>query len=82
MPNSDRTIKQTLEAIWDVSGVKPQELEDHPERPPHFPWIWDWFFDFPSPITWPDIRAWSDGYTHVERFEGELLIRLDNLRNK
>ena len=79
--DTPQTYKQKLYAIWQAYGEKPQELVDHPEVPPHFSWVWDWFFDYPSPITWSEINAWADsaGF-HVERWEGELLIRLDNLR--
>ena len=72
-----------LVSVWEVSKVKPEELADHPESPPHFPWVWEWFFDFNSPITWPDIKAWSDIYgLPVARWEGELLVRMDILRNQ
>jgi len=76
-----RTIKQKLHDIWAATKTKPQELIDHPESPPHFVWIWEWFFDFPSPVTWSEINAWSTrSGIEPARWEGELLIRLDNLR--
>jgi hypothetical protein len=67
--------------LWEVSKVQPQELADHPESPPHFPWIWGWLFDLPSPITWTEIKAWSEiSGINPDRWEAEMLIRLDVLR--
>jgi len=73
--------------IWKVSGFKPAELENHqddiylPGSPPHFPWVWEWFFELPSPITWFELSAWNQiAGIGLTRWEGELLIRLDHLR--
>jgi len=66
--------------LWQVSKQKPVELVNHPESPPHFPWIWDWFFDFPA-VTWAEIKAWSElSGIKPARWESEMLIRLDALR--
>ena len=76
-----RSYKQKLYDLWDATGFKPQELIDHPEEPPHYAYVWEWFFDFCSPITWPDVKAWAwASGIKPTRWESELLIRLDNLR--
>jgi len=80
-PGSQRSLKQTFYDLWKAIGDKPQELIDHPETPPQFAYVWGWFFDLSHPVTWQEIKAWSffSGITPT-RWEGELLIRLDNLR--
>lgn len=81
MPKSDRTYRQQLEAIRDATGETPADLANHPKNPPFFAWVWQWFVDFPPNITWSEIRSWSDVYgVKIQRWEGEILIRLDRLR--
>lgn len=83
MPKSDRTYRQQLQAIEKASGVTPDDLANHPEKPPHFPYVWEWFIDFPPGISWREIAAWSGVYgIKIDRWESELLIRLDQIRCK
>lgn len=77
-----RTLKKMFYDLWEATGVKPQELIDHPIEPPHFEWVWDWFIELPTPVTWTEIKSWSwASGLKPSRWEGELLISLDNLRN-
>lgn len=83
MPKSTKTYRQQLQDIQKVSGDTPDDLAKHATTPPHFPYVWEWFFDFPPKLTWADISAWSGLYGFKpERWEGELLIRLDQIRCK
>ncbi len=69
-----------LIGVWKKSGEMPRQLAAHPSEPEAFPWLWRWLSEIPSPITWAEIRAWSEiSGIQVERWEGILLIRLDRL---
>jgi hypothetical protein len=60
----------------------PIELVDQPESPPHFEYVWEWFFEFGKDVTWAEIAAWNSiGNVNIERWEGDLLIRINHLRH-
>lgn len=67
-----------LIGVWERSGEIPPQLARHGPEPPAAPWIWRWFNEIPSPITWREIRAWSETTgIRIERWEAVLLMRLD-----
>lgn len=69
-----------LIGAWKRTGKIPPQLADHPPEPARLAYIWRWFNELPSPITWREIFAWSQISGHkVERWEGVLLIRIDEL---
>jgi len=75
------SFKQMYLALWKRTKVQPDELKSHPALPPHFPYIWEWFTEFPNDITWQEIKAWSDISGIVPtRWESSLLISLDRLK--
>jgi hypothetical protein len=75
------SVKQTLYNIWDKTGVMPIELLNHDPLPPHFPHLWEWFFEFAQDITWSEINAWDNiAKVGITRWEGALLIQMDYLR--
>ena len=77
-----RTVREHLTALAIANKREPKELADHSNRPPHFPHLWRWFCEFRSPITWDEIRGWSEmSKIQPSRFEGIILIQMDVLRN-
>jgi len=69
-----------LIGAWKRTGKIPQQLADHPPEPEHLAYLWRWFNEIPSPLTWSEIRAWSELSGHrPERWEGVLMIRIDAL---
>jgi hypothetical protein len=60
----------------------PIELVNHPQLPPNFNYIWEWFFDFGQEVTWSEIAAWNSvSDVNIERWEGEILMRINYLRH-
>jgi hypothetical protein len=58
----------------------PPQLADHPPEPPVLAYLWRWYNELSSPLTWQEIRAWAEfSRFHVERWEGVVLIRIDGL---
>lgn len=73
-------------SLWKANGyrpdTKPEPLREHPNDPPHFPWIWEWLFDFPHGASWQEIDAWSRVRgINPQGWECRLLMRLDALRH-
>jgi hypothetical protein len=68
-----------LIAVWKRSGKIPKDLLGHETgEPPELAYLWRWFNELASPITWREIAAWSRVTgIHVERWEGVFLMNLD-----
>lgn len=50
--------------------------------PPHFNYLWEWFFEFGPDITWAEIKAWDEiSGVGIERWEGDILMKINHLRN-
>ena len=84
------SLRSHLETVWQQTGIKPDELEEC-ECPCAIAHVWRWFVELsrsrgsggmggPSPITYPDIWAWS----HLTKseptpFEVSAIMGLDTI---
>jgi hypothetical protein len=69
-----------LVGAWKRTGKIPPQLADHPVEPERLAYIWRWYNELPSPVTWQEIHAWAQfSRFQVERWEGVLLIRIDSI---
>jgi hypothetical protein len=68
--------------VWKTLGRKPKELDEQPDFPEEFRYIWDWYLEMRSgdPLTFTEIKSWSE-LTHqtLLAWEVDLVRTLDRL---
>lgn len=85
-PGSKQTVRESLEQVCKTIGRKPKELENEPQLPEEFGYLWGWFnelwhpFDF---LGFKEIAAWAE-VKHISLldWESSLLITIDRLYRK
>lgn len=68
--------------VWKQTGKQPAQLAEQPTQPEELAYLWAWFCELRSPVTWAEIDAWARrAHPSLSGWEAEQLVHLDRLRN-
>jgi len=80
--DSKQSTRVSLTSVWKQTGRKPQQLAEAGDLPEELAYIWRWYYELvsPNPLTYTEIRNWSEVTGNQLRgWEAELIKSIDRI---